>query len=69
VNQSSFGSSNNRVTPNDHKKSYLWELVNSGGMPKNGSKLSQHQINIIRDWIEPEGKGASGTISSGAENN
>ena len=38
-------------------------------MPKFGTKLAPWQINIIRDWIEPEGLGASGTLSGGAENN
>ena len=69
VNINSAGSSNKRVAPNDHKKSYLWQQVNSGTMPKFGTKLAQWQINIIRDWIEPEGLGTSGTLSAGAENN
>jgi len=69
VNVDALLSSGKRVAPNEHKKSYLWNLVNAGTMPKGGSKLSQHQINIIRDWIEPEGKGTSGTISSGTESN
>jgi len=69
VGVASSGSSNKRVAPNDHQKSYLWKQVNSGTMPKFGSKLAAWQINIIRDWIEPEGLGTSGTLSGGAENN
>jgi hypothetical protein len=69
VNIASAASSDPRVSPNDHRKSYLWQQVNSGAMPKGGGKLAPWQINIIRDWIEPEGLGKAGTVSTGAENN
>ncbi|MEN8149993.1 MAG: hypothetical protein ABFS86_09225, partial [Planctomycetota bacterium] len=71
VGQGSIGSTTYplRVNPNDHANSWMWVRVNAGSMPKNGTKLPQWQIDIIRDWIEPEGKGAAGTMSTGAENN
>ena len=69
VNRSSSGSSKLRAKPDDHKNSFLWEQVNSGRMPKSGSKLPQHQINIIRDWIEPDGQGGSTGLATGAANN
>jgi hypothetical protein len=69
VNVPSIGSTNLRVAPNAHSISYLWQRVNNGSMPPGGTNLPQWQINLIRDWIEPEGKGTNGTLSAGAENN
>ena len=60
---------NGRAKSNDHKNSLLWTRVNSGNMPKNSSKLPQHQINIIRDWLEPDQTAGSSGLSNGVENN
>jgi hypothetical protein len=58
-----------RVTANDAANSLLFQKVNTGQMPKNASKLSQHLINIISDWIEPDQSGGSSGLSAGAESN
>ena len=49
-----YTSTQSRVSANDHMNSLVWSQVNSGTMPKSSSKLPQFQINIVRDWIEPE---------------
>jgi hypothetical protein len=68
-----------RVAPNAATSSVLFRVVSTGpggttpngakGMPLTGTKLPQHLINIIRDWIEPDGTGGSSGFSTGAENN
>jgi mono/diheme cytochrome c family protein len=68
-NMASVGSALLRVKPNDATNSYMYFRVNTGQMPAGGPKLSQHLIDVIRDWIEPDRMlGVSG-FSAGAENN
>jgi hypothetical protein len=69
VNMPSFRSGLFRVKPNQYQASYLWQLVYSGSMPRGAAQLSADKLSIIRNWIEPEGYGTSGTLSAGAENN
>jgi hypothetical protein len=42
------------VSANDYQGSYIYGQVNSGAMPQTGSPWSAFQVNMLRDWIEPE---------------
>jgi hypothetical protein len=65
-----YNSTISRASTNDHQNSDIWTRVNSGNMPKSGSKLPQFQINMIRDWIEPEHNASTKPgIATGTENN
>lgn len=40
------------LKPGDADKSYIWEVINDGSMPKDGSpKLSEDEKKLIKDWI------------------
>ncbi len=59
-----------RVSPNDYQNSLLYGKLSSGAMPKNASAWLTHQINMVRDWIEPEHNvNPKPGLSNGAENN
>ncbi|MBT4956827.1 MAG: hypothetical protein HOM78_03455, partial [Candidatus Marinimicrobia bacterium] len=44
------GNSGAVIIPGDHANSILWQKINSGAMPPNGT-ISSTQINLIADWI------------------
>ncbi len=59
-----------RVTANNPSASSFFTKIDSGSMPKGGSKLPQAVINMVRDWIEPEWNASPKPgLSPGAENN
>ena len=45
------GNSGAVIIPGDHANSILWQKINSGAMPPNGT-ISSTQINLIADWID-----------------
>ena len=51
------GSSGNTIVPSDHSNSVLYNRINlpesdQEFMPKNGSSLSQSDIDLIAQWID-----------------
>ena len=46
------GNSGDVVIPYDHASSLLWQYVNSGFMPPNGSDLTIEAVELIADWID-----------------
>jgi mono/diheme cytochrome c family protein len=43
--------SSNVVSAGDSAGSVLWQVVDSGVMPKAGQRLSAEQVQLIADWI------------------
>ena len=39
------------IVPNDHQSSILWQQINLGSMPPNGS-LESSKIDLIKKWID-----------------
>lgn len=44
------GNSGAVIVPNDHQSSLLWQKINLGSMPPNGS-LESSKIDLIKKWI------------------
>ena len=45
------GNSGAVIVPNDHQSSILWQQINLGSMPPNGS-LESNKIELIKKWID-----------------
>lgn len=45
------GNSGDVIVPDNHSSSLLWQQVESGDMPQNGS-LSSDEVNLIATWID-----------------
>ena len=45
------GNSGAVIIPNDHQSSILWQKINLGSMPPNGS-LESSKIDLVKKWID-----------------